>query len=269
MRIATMAALAGLAVLGLGRAEAAVGPWSGYAIADVNERSGPSTVYPSITVVPAGAPIVIYGCLADETWCDISWGPNRGWMSAAYIQVAYDSQPVPLPDYIAPLGIPFVSFDFDTYWGDYYRDRPFYHDSYRWRRIHPDHFMQPPPPPPGFFPPHHFDGQPPFHYERHDHDFGPNGYPPNGYPPNGNPPNGYPQNGYPQNGNPPNGYPQNGQGNSFKPHGYKPFENGQQSGPLGNGYPPNGLGHGPGGPQGPDAGKHHGCHIDNGQWICP
>ena len=148
MKIAKLVALAGLALVALS-ASAEARTWSGYVIANVNERSGPSTVYPSVTVIPAGAPIVIYGCLSDYTWCDISWGPNRGWMSAAYLQVTYQSRRVPLHDYIAPLGIPFVTFSFDTYWGDHYRHRPFFHQEDQWRHTNADHNQLPPPPPAG------------------------------------------------------------------------------------------------------------------------
>jgi uncharacterized protein YraI len=145
MHIGRIAALAGFGILALS-ASAEARTWSGYAIANVNERAGPSTQYPSVAVIPAGAPVVIYGCLNDYTWCDVSWGPNRGWMSAAYLQVTYQSRRVRLHDYISPLGIPFVTFNFDTYWGDYYRHRPFFRQEDRWRRTHTDHNQLPPPP---------------------------------------------------------------------------------------------------------------------------
>lgn len=145
MKITKLAAVAGFGLLALS-ASAEARTWSGYAVANVNERAGPSTAYPSVAVIPAGAPIVIYGCLSDDTWCDVSWGPNRGWMSAAYIQVTYQSRRVPLNNYISPLGIPFVVFSFDTYWGDYYRHRPFFHQEDKWRHTHADHNQLPPPP---------------------------------------------------------------------------------------------------------------------------
>jgi len=148
MKIAKLVALAGLGLVALS-ASAEARTWSGYTVAKVNERAGPSTAYPSVAVIPAGAPIVIYGCLDDVTWCDISWGPNRGWMAATYLQVTYQSRRVPLHDYITPLGIPFLTFSFDTYWGDHYRRRPFFHQEDQWRHTNADHNQLPPPLPAG------------------------------------------------------------------------------------------------------------------------
>lgn len=112
-------------------AEAAV---RGYATANVNMRSGPSTGYPAVTVIPYGAPVTINGCMSSVNWCDVSFAGGRGWVSGNYVQASYRSNRVYVePDYYSGLGIPLVTFDVDRYWGSYYRDRNFYRERDRWR----------------------------------------------------------------------------------------------------------------------------------------
>lgn len=120
-------------------AEAAV---RGYATANVNMRSGPSTGYPAVTVVPVGAPITIHGCMSNVNWCDVAFVGGRGWVSGSYISTTYRQNRVYVePEYYRPLGIPTVTFQVDNYWGRHYRDRDFYRERDRWDR-------RPPPPPP-------------------------------------------------------------------------------------------------------------------------
>jgi uncharacterized protein YraI len=107
----------------------------GYATANVNMRSGPSTSYPAVTVIPAGAPVEIHGCLADLPWCDVSFVGGRGWVAGRYVQSSYNQSRVYLePRYYRPLGIPTVTFSVGNYWDRYYRDRPFYRERDRWDR---------------------------------------------------------------------------------------------------------------------------------------
>lgn len=120
---------------------------SGIATANVNMRSGPSTRYPAVVVIPAGAPITINGCLNTVNWCDVTFARGRGWVSGTYIQAGYRQNRVYVaPNYYRSLGIPTVTFDVDTYWGRYYRDRDFYRQRDRWRSW--DYRRDPPPPPP-------------------------------------------------------------------------------------------------------------------------
>ncbi|MBP1882908.1 SH3 domain-containing protein [Sinorhizobium mexicanum] len=107
----------------------------GFATANVNMRSGPSTRYPAVTVIPAGESVEIHGCLADLPWCDVSFYSGRGWVAGRYVQAIYRSNRVYLePEYYRPLGIPTVVFQFDGYWDRNYRGRDFYRDRDRWRR---------------------------------------------------------------------------------------------------------------------------------------
>ncbi|MEY9198048.1 MULTISPECIES: SH3 domain-containing protein [Sinorhizobium] len=107
----------------------------GFATANVNMRSGPSTRYPAVTVIPSGESVEIHGCLADRPWCDVSFYGGRGWVAGQYVQALYRSNRVYVePEYYRPLGIPTVVFEFDRYWDRNYRGRDFYRDRDRWRR---------------------------------------------------------------------------------------------------------------------------------------
>ncbi len=126
-------------------AEAAV---RGFATANVNMRSGPSTGYPAVTVIPYGSSVTINGCMSSVNWCDVSFAGGRGWVSGNYVQASYRSNRVYVaPDYYSGLGIPLVTFDVDNYWGTYYRDRNFYRERDRWRDYN-WRAQRPLPPPP-------------------------------------------------------------------------------------------------------------------------
>jgi len=128
---------------------------SGFSTANVNMRSGPSTAYPAVTLIPVGAPLRINGCLADTPWCDVSFAGGRGWVASRYVQALYQQRRVYVgPEYYRPLGIPTITFDLDNYWDRNYRGRDFYRDRDRWARG-PDWdrnggnpvYRRPPPPP--------------------------------------------------------------------------------------------------------------------------
>ncbi len=113
---------------------AAASAAEGFATANVNMRSGPSTYYPAVTVIPVGESVEIHGCLSESPWCDVSFYGGRGWVAGRYVQAAYRSSRVYVePEYYRPLGIPTVVFEFDSYWDRNYRGRDFYRDRARWR----------------------------------------------------------------------------------------------------------------------------------------
>lgn len=96
------------------------------ATADVNLRAGPSTAYPVVTVVPHGARIVTYGCVADYRWCDVGFAGYRGWLSAGYMQVIYNGAPVIVTAPIATqAGIVVVGYG-KAYWDTYYVGYPWH-----------------------------------------------------------------------------------------------------------------------------------------------
>lgn len=110
--------------------------------ANVNLRTGPGTQYYPILVLPAGVPVELYGCLQGYTWCDISYGRDRGWVSSRYLSTFY-SGPIYRPQPYR--SVPFLSFNFG-YWDNHYRDRPWYQSRPRpgwdrgpdWGRPRPD-----------------------------------------------------------------------------------------------------------------------------------
>jgi uncharacterized protein YraI len=105
-----------------------------FSTANVNMRSGPSTRYPAVIVVPAGSRVNIQGCMSSANWCDVSFAGYRGWVSGSYLQTTYSQRRVSVgPQYYRPLGIPTVTFSVGRYWDDHYRNRPFYRDRDRWR----------------------------------------------------------------------------------------------------------------------------------------
>ena len=104
----------------------------GFATGNVNLRAGPSTGYPVITTLYAGAPVEIIGCLSGWDWCDVGFNGTRGWVSGNYLQAVYQERRVYLPTYAPQVGLPVISFSFG-YWDNHYSGRPFYRDRDRWR----------------------------------------------------------------------------------------------------------------------------------------
>jgi uncharacterized protein YraI len=114
-----------------GPAEAAT---TGYANTHVNLRAGPSTAFPSLGVVPAGAQVIIHGCLDGWTWCDTTWGRLRGWVYGTYLTAHYQGQRVRVVQVAPRIGLPVISFHFGTYWDRHYRTQPIYRDRSRWEQ---------------------------------------------------------------------------------------------------------------------------------------
>jgi len=51
-----------------------------YAITDAQILAGPGDYYPVVGQINRGAPVDLNRCLPDYSWCDVSFGPNRGWV---------------------------------------------------------------------------------------------------------------------------------------------------------------------------------------------
>lgn len=120
-----------------------------YTAKDVHLRAGPDRAYPVVAVLPATAQVVVQGCLASYRWCDISFGPERGWVYAGNLRYAAPHGAEPLIGIAPGIGITVVPFFVGEYWELHYRDRPWYRDRHRW--VRPPHFVRPPrfvPPPP-------------------------------------------------------------------------------------------------------------------------
>ena len=116
----------------------------------VTLRSGPSTDYPPVLVLPTAAPVTVYGCLDGWSWCDVSFQANRGWVYGSYLAYPYQGNNVPILGFGASLGLPIISFSLGDYWGRYYQGRPWYGRRDYWLR-HPPPMR---PGPGGYRPPH-------------------------------------------------------------------------------------------------------------------
>ncbi|WP_072617584.1 SH3 domain-containing protein [Pandoraea vervacti] len=145
--------LAGTAMLAtLATLPEAASAQSGQAVinASANVRAGPATDYPVVAQAAAGMPVTVYGCISGYSWCDIGLPGTRGWIYAALLSYPYQGNPVPVLNYGTMIGLPIITFSIGTYWGNYYRNRPWYNDQRYWHR-----------PPPGPRPPHWNPGPPP------------------------------------------------------------------------------------------------------------
>ena len=127
--------IAGVAFLGaLAVPELASAAAKAFTTTTVSLRAGPSTNFPRVTRLPAGARITVYGCLERWAWCDASWRGNRGWVSGRNLEYLYRGRRVLIPTYGRQIGLPIISFQFGNYWDDNYSDREWYRERPRWRK---------------------------------------------------------------------------------------------------------------------------------------
>ena len=146
-KLKVLGAVIGITWLGIAAASAA----PGYSTANVNMRTGPDLEYPAVEIIPEGTPIEVSGCLADESWCDVVAGANRGWVFSEYIAFEKGKDFVLLPDVgIETYKIPAVTFVAKDYWSKYYVARPWYVERDKWiaYKPHPRPGWAPPPPGP-------------------------------------------------------------------------------------------------------------------------
>ena len=150
-----------------------------YTNTSVNLRAGPAPDYPVVSQLPPGAPVTMMGCINGYTWCDVALPNLRGWVYAGSLNYPYQGNPVPVLGYGSVIGLPIVTFSIGTYWGNYYRGRPWYRDQARWAHRpppRPGHGRPPAPPPSHGRPPPSHGRPPPGHGA---------GRPPGGRPPSG------------------------------------------------------------------------------------
>lgn len=107
-----------------------------YTAKPMNVRAGPNRDYPLVAQVDEGTPLDVHGCLDSWSWCDVSFEGNRGWMYAGGISFVYNGQRVPIYSYGPQLGLPIITFSLGTYWGQYYRGRPWYGQRDTWEHRH-------------------------------------------------------------------------------------------------------------------------------------
>jgi uncharacterized protein YraI len=105
------------------------------ATTDLNMRTGPSTGYEVVDVIPDGGHVTVYGCLGGYNWCDVGWHGLRGWASGnylAYLGERYYREPI--PSIGVAIGVPIVRYDYNDYFDRWYRHRR--HEIRHERREH-------------------------------------------------------------------------------------------------------------------------------------
>ncbi|WP_322058098.1 SH3 domain-containing protein [Paraburkholderia sp. J63] len=135
------AMLAGLAAVS---AAPALAQSQAFTSTTVNLYAGPAGDYPVVAQVPGGVSLAVMGCVAGYSWCDVSLPGLRGWVYGGYLTYPYQGARVPLMNYGSTIGLPIVTFSLGAYWGNYYRDRPWYGNQSHWYR-HPGPRPGPPP----------------------------------------------------------------------------------------------------------------------------
>jgi uncharacterized protein YraI len=103
-----------------------------YTTKTVNLRAGPSRDYPVVEQLPAGEPVEVNGCLDDWTWCDVSVGNDRGWVTSRNLDSSYQNRRVVIYGNGPMFGFPIVGFSVGNYWDTYYRGRPWYSRRSYW-----------------------------------------------------------------------------------------------------------------------------------------
>ena len=83
--------------------------FNGYATATVNQRTGPGVAYSIIQIIPAGAPVRIYGCLSALNWCDTRYSGRRGWVNGRYLEIFYNNRRRPIMRFGFSFGLPMVT----------------------------------------------------------------------------------------------------------------------------------------------------------------
>jgi uncharacterized protein YraI len=115
-------------------APAAANAQRAFVLDSVDIFAGPGNDYPMVARLAPGVRVNIQGCLSDYSWCDVSFGGNRGWVYAGELGYPYRSGRVPIVEYGPRLGLPVITFSLGSYWDHYYRNRPWYHERADWER---------------------------------------------------------------------------------------------------------------------------------------
>src|SRR5262249_49573526 len=74
----------------------------------------------------------VVGCVDAWRWCDVIWGPQRGWIFARFLSMSFQNQPTVIFNSGAMLGVPLITFSVGNYWGVHYRNRPWWNNRNYW-----------------------------------------------------------------------------------------------------------------------------------------
>ena len=110
-----------------------------YALGGTPIFAGPGNDFPVVAQLGSGVAVNVNGCVSDYTWCDVSFGPNRGWAYAGDLAYPYHHNRVPIVEYGPRLSLPIVTFSLGSYWDRHYRGRPFYGERRQWEQRWHEH----------------------------------------------------------------------------------------------------------------------------------
>lgn len=63
---------------------------------DLNLRSGPGPMYSIVGVIPANGAVSVQGCLADASWCTVTYDGVSGWAADNYMAATIEDAAIPL-----------------------------------------------------------------------------------------------------------------------------------------------------------------------------
>ncbi len=109
----------------------------GYVNEDTDLRAGPDPGYPTVATLHSGTPVSIQGCVKNWSWCDVVTTNGRGWIAGDFLEEDYEGHRVVVPAFGVQVGIPIVTFSFNSYWNEHYRSSPWFHDRARFAKVHP------------------------------------------------------------------------------------------------------------------------------------
>lgn len=81
------------------------------ATTDLNMRTGPGPEFPVNGVIAATGEVNVEGCIANSSWCKVSYDGQQGWASSSYLTTQQDQQAVVVYDNSERLQIPSVVFE--------------------------------------------------------------------------------------------------------------------------------------------------------------
>jgi uncharacterized protein YraI len=87
-------------------------------------RAGPGEQYPPVTEIPPGTIVTVHGCVNGYSWCDVSGGPERGWVRASQLRYNWRGTPQWLPAVAQQAGIGILAYVLEEYWSRHYPNRP-------------------------------------------------------------------------------------------------------------------------------------------------
>ncbi len=98
----------GIAAVGMVLASAANAETMATASTDLNLRAGPGPTFEILSVIPAAQNVVINGCLAEGSWCRVSYDGTDGWASGDYLTSMVEA---PIYANRERLAVPTVTFE--------------------------------------------------------------------------------------------------------------------------------------------------------------